>query len=106
MSKSLEILNLLESGSEEEKLNLIKNNYQFQSERNARAILHILENSQDADKYAGKIEKTIKKLEDKLEKEQKRLQKKMESFAFEGFVDKSKTNELSNEIMELKRLLA
>lgn len=106
MSKSLEVLSFLENTSEEEKLYKIKNNYQLSSERNARAILHILENSQDADKYEIKIAKTVKKLEDKLEKEHKRLQKKTESFAFNGFVDKSKANELTGDILELKRLLS
>ncbi|MDR1997171.1 MAG: hypothetical protein LBQ83_02460 [Candidatus Margulisbacteria bacterium] len=105
MSKSLEILNFLENISEDEKLNTVKNNYQLNSERNARAILHILENSQDAEKYPAKIEKVIKKLEDKLDKEHKRLAKKQESFAFSGFVDKSRVYELSSDILELKRLL-
>jgi len=106
MSKSLEILNFLENTSEEERVSRIKNSYQLHSERNARTILHILENSQDTEKYEVKIEKAVKKLEDKLEKEHKRLQKKMESFSFDGFVDKSKTYELSNDILELKRLLS
>ena len=105
MSHTLRILNFLENTPEEEKLYQIKNNYQISSERSARAILHILENSADLSRYETKIEKTIKKLEDKLDKEHKRLQKKSESFAFNGFVDKSKVNELTGDILELKRLL-
>ncbi|MDR2431704.1 MAG: hypothetical protein LBD99_05580 [Candidatus Margulisbacteria bacterium] len=105
MSKALEILNFLENTPEEEKIYQVKNNYQLSSERNARAILHILENSQDAAKYPAKIEKTIKKLEDKLDKERRRLQKKSESFAFNGFIDKAKINELASDILELKKLL-
>ena len=106
MSETLRVLNFLENTSEEEKLYQIKNKYQFSSDRNARAILHILENSEDSSKYEIKIAKTIKKLEDKLDKEHKRLQKKSESFSFDGFVDKSKIHELTGDILELKRLLS
>jgi len=105
MSQTLRILNFLENTSEEEKLYQVKNNYQLNSERNVRAVLHILENSEDASKYEVKIAKAVKKLEEKLDKEHKRLQKKSESFAFDGFLDKSKVHELTGDIMELKRLL-
>ena len=105
MSKSWEVLNLLENSTEEEKVYQIKNRFQLSSERNARAILHILENSEDTNKYESKIAKLVKKLEEKHAKEAKRLQKRNESFFNEGYTNRSKLEEISGDIRELQRLL-
>jgi hypothetical protein len=105
MDKSLEILNFLENSTEEEKLYQVRNRFQLSSERNARAVLHILENSEDMGKYDVKISKLVKKLEEKHAKEAKRLQKRSESFRNEGFVDRSKLEEISGDIYELQKLL-
>jgi hypothetical protein len=104
MDKSLEILNFLENSTEEEKVYQVKNRFQLSSERNARAILHILENSGSADKYEAKIAKLVKKLEEKYAKELKRLQKRSESFFSAGYADRSKLEEISGDIHELQRL--
>ncbi|GBR77371.1 hypothetical protein RDn1_030 [Candidatus Termititenax dinenymphae] len=105
MDKSLEVLNFLENSTEEEKLYQVKNRFQLNSERNARAILYILENSGDSSKYEAKIAKEIKKLEEKYAKENKRLQKKNDNFFNEGFTDRSKLEDISGDIRELKALL-
>jgi predicted transcriptional regulator len=105
MDKSLEILNFLENSTEEEKVYQVKNRFQLSSERNARAILHIFENSESAVKYEAKIAKLIKKLEEKYAKEAKRLQKRNESFFNAGYVDRSKLEEISGDIQELQKLM-
>ena len=105
MDKSLEILSFLENSTEEEKVYQVKNRFQLSSERNARAILHILENSEDTNRYEAKIAKLVKKLEEKHAKETKRLQKRNDNFFNEGYVDRSKLEEISGDIRELQRLL-
>ena len=105
MDKSLEILNFLESSTEEEKVYQVKNRFQLSSERNARAILHILENSENTAKYEAKIAKLVKKLEEKYAKAAKRLQKRNESFFSEGYADRSKLEEISGDILELQKLM-
>ncbi|MDR1453822.1 MAG: hypothetical protein LBJ25_07615 [Candidatus Margulisbacteria bacterium] len=105
MNKSLEILNFLENSSEEEKVYQVKNRFQLSSERNARAILHILENSESTARYEAKIAKLVKKLEEKYAKAAKRLQKRSESFFSAGYADRSKLEEISGDIRELQILL-
>jgi hypothetical protein len=105
MDKSLEILNFLENSTEEEKVYQVKNRFQLSSERNARAMLHILENSESTVKYEAKIAKLVRKLEEKHAKEAKRLQKRNESFFSEGYADRSKLEEIGGDIRELQKLL-
>ena len=103
MESTKELLEHIEYGGEENQINSIKQRYHLRSERNARVLLHILEN--DPQRYPEKLQKEVFKLENKLYKEQKRLIKKQESYLsqFSGNHQR-KLQELKAELEELRQV--
>ncbi len=97
-----QILNRLEQGNEETNLNRIKDHYHLYSERNARTILYILENTPD--KFADKINKEIRKLEAKKLKEVKKISKRLNSYHSE-YQGEDRLSKIETSIKELKSLV-
>lgn len=98
-----QILNKLEQGDEESNINRIKDHYHLYSERNARTILYILENTPE--KLEDKINKEIRKLELKKLKEIKKISKKLNSYHSEYQGEDNRLGKIDSSIRELKGLL-
>lgn len=90
-------------GDETKKIEKVKEKLNLHSERNARVLLHILENSPE--KFEVKLGKEVHKLEEKLDKEYKKMYRKLNSYNNEDQPGQYKLNELKQELAELQQLL-
>lgn len=97
------ILSKLENSPEEQILE-IKTKLNLKHERNARIMLHVLENNPE--KYTESLIREINKLEKKIQKEYKKMQRKIDSFNNEFSADnQNKIRSLKEEMQELKAFI-
>jgi len=104
MDTSTRMLSEIENNHELKDTDVIQKKLNLKYERNARIMLHILENKPE--KYQENLTREVNKLEKKIDKEYRKIQKQLTSYN-SSFPLKSeqRIGELQSEIKELQAFI-